>query len=235
MKTIIKILTIAISFSLTACPQKQSSQDDAANLSTVEIEQELAKTSTGQDSVNYLNSLRQNGYYFEIALLSTEQLQSKNGHTGGGFARKETKITIFINKDMPLNDRVHAFAHELVHIKDDFEIENTERNYPYIKSAVANLLTNYKQHGINSFDNNVVGYVLNTLFCTEVRAYTKNVLLAQQGISTQAINTSNVGAYVNQNYIVKDFNVTYGTNSEPMKDWCLKFNSMAQIQDQLIW
>ena len=123
MKTIIKISIISISLLLTACPHKQTSQNDSANPDTVQLEQELAKTSTGQDSVNYLNSLRQSGYQIKIVYLITSELKSKNGHSGGAISRNGQVITIFINKEIALTDQVHVLAHELVHVKDDFEMD----------------------------------------------------------------------------------------------------------------
>lgn len=235
MKTHLKIILVSISLVLTGCPPYEKTQNETVNQDTVEIEQELAKTLTGQDSMNYLNSLRQSGNQISVVYLSTAELVAKNGHSGGGFARTGNNITIFINKDMVLREKTHAFAHELVHVKDDFEIEIMMNSRPDVKLEVENFIKNYKTQGVNSFSGNVSGYVLNTVFCTESRAYTKNALLSKQGYPTQLINTINIGTDVNQKYIIQTFNQTYGSNSEPMYNWCMQFNSMSQIQQQLIW
>ncbi len=235
MKTISNILLVSISLVLSGCPPYETTQTETVNPETVEIEQELAKTSTGQDSVNYLKSLRQSGTEVKLVYLSTSELAARNGHSGGGFDRVGSKISIFINKEMSLIEKAHTFAHELVHVKDDFEIETMMNSRPDIKSKVENFMKNYKTQGVYSFNSNVSGYVLNTLFCTESRAYTKNAMLSQQGYPTLLINTTNIGTNINQNYIIKTFNITYGSNAEAMYNWCMKFNSMSQIQERLVW
>jgi len=235
MKTISKILLVSISLVLSGCPPYETTQTETPNQDTVQIEQELAKTSTGQDSINYLNSLRQSGNEVALVYLNTSELVARNGHSGGGYDRAGNKITIFINSEMGLVEKAHVFAHELVHVKDDFDIEAMMNSRSDIKSQVENFMKNYKTQGVNSFSSNVSGYVLNTLFCTESRAYTKNAMLSQQGYPTQLIDTKNIGTNINQKYIIKTFNITYGSNAEAMYDWCMKFNSMSQIQQHLVW
>ncbi len=236
MKTFIKISIISISLFLTACPQKQSSQDETVVNSSVQLEKELAKTSTGQDSLNYLKGLRQSGVEVNVSYKSTAELQSINGHTGGSWKKEGNVITIFINNEISINDQTHALAHELVHVKDDAEVEAMENSHPDIKSQVKNFLDNLATQGTQNVDPRVVKYVLSTLFCMETRGYTKNALLNQQGYPSQGITTTGeLGAYIDQHYIVQTFHVTYGSNAEAMKTWCLRFNSMTQIQNQLIW
>ncbi len=158
-----------------------------------------------------------------------------NGHSGGGFSRTGAKIRIYINSNLSESEKAHVIAHELVHIADDFEIDQSLKNYFSISAAAKDFITNHKANGIQSFDEKVVSYVLGTLFCAEARAYTKNQNLAEQGLTTTVANHgSELSQLIDQNYI-QQFGTSYGNSTEQMKNWCLERNSMSEIQSALVW
>ena len=220
---------------LIGCPPYSNSDSQDNSSPENSLEDVLSKTSTGNESVSYLNQLRSQGYNVQFLLASTAEIDSLNGHGGGGFERKGSQIKIYINDDLSETEQAHIVAHELIHIKDDFEIDQFLQTHSYIDSASEDFIANHQNRGINNFDSKVVNYVLGTLFCTEVRAYTKNQTLNDQGLTSNLFSKANqLPQFVDQNYIYR-FNVSYGSSAMSMKNWCLSFNSMSSIQNQLSW
>lgn len=236
MNNIIKTLSlVSIIFLLTGCPpySKSDNQDNTSPVNNLEAQ--LSKTSTGSESLSYLNQLRSAGYNVQFLLASTAEIDSLNGHGGGGFERNGSGIKIFINNGLNETDQAHVVAHELVHIKDDLEIDQFLKTRSYIDSAAQDFIANHQSQGTNNFDSNVVNYVLSTLFCAEIRAYTKNQTLNDQGLRSNLFTKgSQLPQFVDQNYIYQ-FNVSYGSSATSMKNWCLSYSSMSAIQNQLAW
>lgn len=231
-KTVLSILTVLL---FTGCPPYSETKINDPAPAGSNIESLLSKTSSGQDSVNYLNQLRQQGYNVEYVFASEAQITSLNGHNGGGFKRQGSAISIYINNGLGENEQAHVVAHELVHIKDDLEIDQVLKSYSYIDYAAQDFVSNYKYRDINDFDQNAVSYVTGTLFCAEARAYTKNQILYNQGLSTSYMaHGSNLGQHIDQTYITQ-FGVSYGNSAIQMQNWCLGFSSMTAIQNALIW
>ena len=208
---------------------------NSANVDINAVNQQLSKVSSGQQTLNDMNSLKNNGYNIQIQFASQSELQAMNGHTGGGYKITGNTITLYIYNSLSTQEQAHVVAHEMVHVKDDLQIDSVLNQYPNVKSAAENFVSRYSIAGINSFDQNVVSYVLGTLFCTEARAYTKNQLLANEGLSTEnfAKGTS-LPQFIDQNYISR-FGTQYGSNANSMSSWCLSKSSMTDIQYQLVW
>lgn len=195
----------------------------------------LSKTSTGNQSLSDLTSLRNQGYTISYLSMGSSDIQSINGHDGGGYKINGAAITIYISNSLSTHEQAHVIAHELVHIKDDLEVDQYLRSYPYVSAVAQNFVNNYKSQGVNNFDQRVVSYVLGTLFCTETRAYSRNQQLASEGLQTNYFaKGSSQAQFIDQKYISK-FGVNYGSSANSMASWCLSNSSMTQIQSQLVW
>lgn len=227
--------------SLTSCiPQMEKADgttseiiQNSANID--EINSQLSKTSAGIQTLNDMNGLKNSGYSIQIQLLSTTEIQKYNGHSGGGYSISGNNITVYLNNTLSSEEQAHALAHEIVHVKDDLVIQSTMAQYSYVKSNAEDFVSRYKTIGTNSFDQRVANYVLGTLFCTEMRAYTKNQQLYNQGLNTNNFaKGSGLAQYIDQNYIYR-FGTQYGANASAMGSWCLNQSSMNSIQNNLIW
>ena len=174
--------------------------------------------------------------FFPASFLTVGGASRGAAANGGGFQRNGSEIIIHINNSLSETEQAHVVAHELVHVKDDFEIDQFMQNHSYIDSATQDFMKNYQYHGTNSYDSKIVQYVLGTLFCSEVRAYTKNQNLNDQGLITSLFAKGNqLPDFIDQNYMQK-FNVSYGqAAATSMQTWCLTFSSMASIQNSLAW
>jgi len=221
---------------LTGCvPRFEVAGGEVAALDGTRAESLLATTSTGHKSLSDLSQLRNQGFAIVYLSVSGGYIQTMNGHGGGGYKIEGKTITIFINKDLPEQEQSHVIAHELVHIKDDLEIDNFLSLYPHVSSAAESFVRNYKAQGVASFDQRVVSYVLGTLFCTEARAYNRNQQLADEGVATGSFaKGDSLPQYIDETYISK-FGLTYGSSATSMANWCLGNDSMTQIQKQLVW
>lgn len=238
-KQIIKMMAALVFSGLftTGCiPQMENVGSGETLVNGAAAEGLLSTTSTGSQALGDLQQLRGQGYQVQYQSLNSGELQSLNGHSGGGYKIVGSSITIYLNNSLTsTSEQTHVIAHELVHIKDDLETDQYLRSFPYVATASQNFVSNYKTQGVDSFDSRVVSYVLGTLFCTEARAYTRNQQLANENMTT---STFAKGAYlpqfIDQNYIQK-FGKSYGASASAMTNWCLTNSSMTQIQRQLIW
>ena len=235
---IVAVFSALLTSSCIPQMEKGNGQTVTANSGNVDIDvinQQLSKVSTGQQTLNDMNSLKNSGFNIQIQFASQAELQAMNGHTGGGFKILGNTITIFINNTLSSQEQAHVIAHEMVHVKDDQQIDSVLNQYPNVKSAAEDFVSRYSTSGINSFDQRVVSYVLGTLFCTEARAYTKNQLLANEGLSTENFaKGASLPQFIDQNYISR-FGTQYGSNANSMSAWCLSKNSMTDIQNHLVW
>lgn len=225
----------------TGCPPYEDNsletQNQEAILSadTALISQQLSKTSTGRQVLNDVQALDYQGYVLKVYLTSEVDIQNLNGHNGGGFRINDRNITIYINNKLNIQEQAHVIAHEVIHIKDDLAVDNFLNQYPYVKSNAEDFVSRYSTTSLSSFDNRVVNYVLGTLFCTEMRAYTKNQQLANEGLATSYFTKgSSLPAFIDENYIYR-FKTHYGSNANAMGSWCLSQSSMLTIQSQLVW
>ncbi|MDG0815591.1 hypothetical protein NWE73_04390 [Bdellovibrio sp. PAP01] len=220
----------------TGCvPQFEKANGDLMVLDSSSAEGLLSKTSTGNQSLGDLTTLRNQGYTISYLSMSSSDIQSVNGHNGGGYKISGSAITIYVSNGLASQEQAHVIAHELVHIKDDLEVDFYLRSYPYVSTASQNFVSTYKTQGVNNFDQRVVSYVLGTLFCTEARAYSRNQQLANEGLQTNFFaKGSSLPQFIDQAYIAK-FGVSYGSYANNMASWCLSNSSMTQIQGQLVW
>lgn len=241
MKTNTMIYFLLLSILMTSCiPQMEKADgttSDAIQTSASidSINQQLVKTSTGSQTINDMNNLKNSGYVMQIQLVSTSEIQNMNGHTGGGYRILGNSITVYLNNTLTTEEQAHALAHEIVHIKDDFVVQQFMNQYSYVKSNAEDFVAKYKTTNLSSFDQRVVNYVLGTLFCTETRAYTINQQLYNEGLNTvNFAKGSGLPQFIDQNYIYR-FGTQYGQNASAMASWCLNKNSMNSIQSGLIW
>ncbi len=231
MNTITKNLLLITILMFSGCiPQMEKGSGEVLITNTsadiTAIGNELSKTSTGQQTVSDMTSLKNQGYTIQVYFVSTAELQAMNGHTGGGYKINGSVISIYINNGLSKEENAHVVAHEMIHVKDDLEIEQFLVQYPNVRSAAENFVRNYKTQSLSSFDQNAVSYVLGTLFCTETRAYTKNQMLLNEGLTTTQFAHTNLPQFIDENYIYK-FGTRYGTSASSMASWCLNKNSMT--------
>ncbi len=236
MEKYLRLLTVVFSiFALVGCPPYSETKVQTKPDNFSHVESLLSKTFSGQDSISYLNHLRSQGYSISFQLVAASEMTAMNGHSGGGFQRNGSEIIIFANNSLNEVEQAHVVAHELVHIKDDFEVDQFLQYRTDIDSAAQDFVNNYQSRGTNTYDPRLVDYVLGTLFCSEVRAYTKNQNLSDQGLQTSFFAKGNqLPQFVDQNYI-RQFNTSYGSSATAMKNWCLSFSSMTNIQNGLAW
>jgi hypothetical protein len=240
MKTnnLMKFIFCIISVALTSCiPQMENvdSQSNQSGIDIAQLNQHLSKTSSGQQTLSDMSSLVNQGYVLNIYLISQADIQSKNGHSGGGFEINDKTISIYVKDGLTTENQAHIVAHEMVHVTDDIKIDQFLQTRSYIESAVKDFLSRYTTTSITSFDQKVVGYTLGTLFCTESKAYTKNQQMHDQGFQTaEFAKGSSLPQYIDQNYI-RRFGTNYGANANAMATWCLSQSSMTSIQNQLAW
>ncbi|OFZ31739.1 MAG: hypothetical protein A2622_03995 [Bdellovibrionales bacterium RIFCSPHIGHO2_01_FULL_40_29] len=233
------IMTLVSFLALTACPPYAHEENPLpvtqTSANSDAINQQLSKTSTGQQTLNSMNALVNRGYTIQIQLLSQAEIQNINGHSGGGYKIDGNTVSIYLNNALSITDQSHAVAHEVVHINDDLEIDQFLIQYPHVKSSSEDLITRYKTTSLSSFDERVISYVIGTLFCAEARAYTINQQLANEGLNTELFAKGNtLPQFIDQNYISR-FGTQYGSNANAMSAWCLSQSSMTDIQYQYIW
>lgn len=235
------LATLLLTLMSSCIPQMESpsgnvnlSSASDADMDTISLQ--LSKVYSGRQVLNDINALKNNGYTVQFKLASQADLQSLNGHTGGGFTISDTNIIIYINNLISIQEQAHVVAHEMVHILDDKQIESIHKSYPHVRVAAEDFVLRYSTTSINSFNQRVVSYVLGTLFCTEARAYTKNQLLHNEGLYTNVIpiSAATMPQMIDQNYI-KRFGTQYGSKASAMFNWCLNQASMTNIQYKLIW
>lgn len=194
----------------------------------------LSKTLTGNKTVIELNQLRNQGYQISYFFIDSGEIQAMNGHSGGGYKITGNTVSIYINSGLSTQEQAHVIAHEIVHINDDIEIDQFLKSYPYVSTAAQNFVTSYKTKSLDQFDQRAVSYVLGTLFCTEVRAYSRNQQMANEGLPTSYFaKGDSISEFIDQNYIAK-FGTSYGASASTMTPGCLG-SSMTQIQRQLVW
>lgn len=225
-----------LSLNLIGCvPQMENVDSDNLTASSVNAEALLSKTSAGQESLAYLNQLRASGFNVQYQAISEAEMLALNGHNGGGIRRKENEITIYFNNTLDDREKAHVIAHELVHVADGFAIDEYSQNHFYVEAAAKDFVANYKKYGIEAFDRKVVAYTLGSLFCSEVKAYTKNQNLSDQGFSVgNFAKGSGLSQFIDRNYIQR-FGTSYGASADQMKTWCLSRGSMSAIQSSLGW
>jgi hypothetical protein len=231
----ISILLALLAPSCIPQMEKGSGQAVITNSGNVDqdaINQQLVKVSTGQETLNDMTSLKNSGYNIQVQFASQSELQAMNGHTGGGYKISGSTIVLFINNALSTQEQAHVVAHEMVHVKDDLQIDSVLNQYPNVRSAAEDFVSRYRTAGLNSFGEDVISYVLGTVFCAEARAYTKNQQLSNEGLTTENFSKgASLPQFIDQNYISK-FGTQYGPNANVMNEWCL---SKRSIQNQLVW
>jgi len=226
------ILIVALLFQLTGCPPyaKPESPDNSAEVGAVHGM--LSKSFTGQEALASMDQLKRSGYPISYQFSTEAEVQSRNGHSGGAFSRNGNEIVIYINRSLNNLDQAHVVLHQLSHIKDDFEIDETLKRYPHVDAAAREYIRN---SGYGPFDYRVSTYVLGTLFCSEARAHYKNQTFQAEGaFSAFVVKGPELAQYIDQNYISK-YHTSYGSAAESMKSWCLNRSSMLEIQNALVW
>ncbi len=236
MKKAFFVIILASLLNVGCIPHMEKVEDNSVQLvDSSSAKSVLSQTSTGKNSLADIERLKNQGYSISYVTLSGSEIQAINGHKGGGYKINGKLITIYINSSLGVQDQAHVIVHELVHIKDDIEIDQSLQSYAYVSSAAQDFVSNYSVKGIGSFDQRVVSYVLGTLFCTEMRAYSQNQQLSNEGTQTSYFAKGNTQAqFIDQNYIVQ-FGTSYGSSASSMGSWCSNFSTMSQIQSQLVW
>lgn len=220
---------------------KQTDHTDRAAVTELSAEEQpLSKISTGQTILDYKKKLISEGYSIKIIMASPDQILKMNGHPGAAYTLNDKSIVIYISSEFDLNTKAHAIAHELFHVKDDLEIQNYLKDYPYVNAAAEKFVKDWKAAGKkitknSTADKKVMDYVLGTLFCAEARAYNFNKSLMVQGLKTDAFsNVKSFSRFLDKTYIAP-FGTTYGKQAKPMLQKCLGFADMTAIQSEFIW
>lgn len=237
-----KILSVALFILLNGCtPNKQSDTPSPFPSSAPDevsaknfMSNEFLNTSLGKEFTSDLNSLEIQKYSIQINFVSDSEIRALNGHGGGGYSIENNLINIYVLEEMSDDDNAHVLVHELVHIQDDLEIQKFLVAHPVVNLAAENFVENYKTQSFSSFEKKTTSYVLSTLFCSEARAYTKNKVLANEGVLTNKFTPSDLPTFIDENYI-KPFGTRYGSKANAMFAWCLSKPSMKDIQDSLIF
>jgi hypothetical protein len=227
---------------LTGCiPHMENVGDDSTTVSALQQAQltsTLNNTQSGRGIVSFINQLSAQGHPITISYANATTIQQANGHSGGGYRANGNGYEILILDQLSTQDAAQVLAHEIMHISDEIEIDQATASRPYINQTADQIVkVVLQQNGnINQFPAYEINYVLDTLFCTEVRAYSMNQALVSQGIASNLLNhqDSELGSFIDTNYIQR-FGTSFGGNANSMLNWCRGFSSMTSIQQQLMW
>lgn len=171
----------------------------------------MLKYPESQKAFNDLNST-----YFDVQILylSAEEIKKRAGHDGGGIRQnpKTKNYEILLNEDLSPEGRAHSITHELEHIRHELINDKFLNENPELNAMGSVIVKGFKGPNREKFiteNKPLVNFVVNMLFCSERKAYQRNINLVQQGLGYQpeaAIKTP--GKYIAKHYVEQTFGIT---------------------------
>ncbi len=224
----------------TSCSYEKSPPASPSDSAAVRLEKAFAKLDTyptGSTLHQKIYALKNQGVSISFFLQETAELRAlSEAKTAEGYIQSSHgEYKVFLATELDETTLVHVLAHELSHVIDDHEVDQALASHPDIDQMAKSTIQHLAAGEIQTLNPANVTYVLDTLFCSEARAYTKNQLLLQEGLANEKMNlvTSQMAVHIDATYIQR-YNTSFGSNSQTLLDWCLRFNSMKDIQQQLI-
>ncbi|MDZ4660303.1 MAG: hypothetical protein SGJ18_01655 [Pseudomonadota bacterium] len=199
----------------------------------------LMKFSEGQKVLNDLNST---GKFSDVKIILLEQteIEKRAGHNGGGVRQDPItkKYEILINKDISVNQKAHAIAHELQHIKDETAFDQFLESNPAINAIGPFVIKGLRDTNRSEFlvkNKDKVNFVMYGLFCQERRAYQSNINLSKQGLSFDTLEVIEKPAqYIFEKY-VKKFGVEMtGKEISDLEKKCVNSESFLDFMSSVV-
>lgn len=101
-----------------------------------------------------LNDLKPGGKYSSVPILelSSEEIERRNGHNGGGVFQDPItkKYSILLNKTLSPQQKAQVVSHELQHVRDEMEFDKFLDDNPDINKIGAFVI-----HGLKSSENKI--------------------------------------------------------------------------------
>ena len=174
-----------------------------------------------------------------VVLMNQSEIEKKAGHDGGGVRQNpdSKKYEILVNRDLTIEQRAHAIAHELQHIRDEIAFDNYLESHPSLNAIGPAVIRGLKSTDAAAFiaaNRAKTQFVLYGLFCQERRAYQRNIVLHEQGLAfanTTALETP--GEFIARQYVSK---FGYSMSSSEISDVerkCLKNGDFAEFMDSI--
>lgn len=192
---------------------------------------------SGKSLLQKISQLQNQGLQLTIQFQKKEDMRSlSEGNTAEGSLQSSQGVyKIIINSEMDSSSTTHILAHELMHVVDDYEIDQISKQYPDLDPMAQYTVQHLQAGEIKQLDSKNVSYVLNTLFCSEARSHQVNSRLIEEGLYNQKLSliSAQLAQHIDATYIQR-YQTTFGSNQNTMLNWCLQFNSMTEIQNNLI-
>lgn len=192
---------------------------------------------SGKSLLQKISDLQSQGLRLTVQFRKKDDMRSlsEGNFAEGYFNFSQGVYKISINAEMDSGTTTHILAHELKHVIDDHEIELIYNQSPDLNTMAQSTIQHLQAGEIKQLDAKPVSYVLNTLFCSEARAYTLNKQLIEEGLYNEKLNlvSTQLAEHIDATYIQR-YQTTFGSNKSAMLNWCLHFNSMTEIQNNLI-
>jgi hypothetical protein len=209
--------------------------EQALSLASLPERDTLSASSTGQETLEEITLLEQDGYVIKYIEATAEKISQLGGHDGVAFVIKGKVVSIYLDQSLSVPDRAHAIVHALMHVKDEVESEKFLRSYPVIAKAIKTFLAKIKVKELDWVDQLASYYVRVTTLCTEIRAFSRNQKLSSEGLVTSRFEKGEkLLKYIDDNMIVK-FGSKFGASVDTMAKWCEKLPSITEVQKHLVW
>lgn len=242
MKTRTSLLLILLLILVTYLTQRFNFEQYAQASFKQKLEVALSILNEKKSGLSAIAQMSPFGIYrdgIEIKALNQAQLESVNGADGGGIRLNEKgQFEILVNEDLENHNLAHALAHESRHIADEKESESYLSSQPQFKEEIERityLLYNGESKRAFFESPKTTSFVLLSLYCTELRAYSINEKLERDGLMSMNRLLKKVGL---SSFIEKSYLNRYGIKFEKTllqnaHHNCEKSPSFAQYQKQL--
>lgn len=228
-------LAISCSYEKGSAPVVVNNESDS-----VRIEKSYAGLNlypSGKSLLQKISQLQSQGLQLTVQFQKKQDMRAlSEGNLAEGYLNFSQGVyKIIINAEMDSSTTTHTLAHELSHVIDDFETDLISKQYPDLDPMARSTVQHLEAGEIKQLDSKNVSYVLNTLFCTEARSYNLNSRLIEEGLYNEKLSLISVqmAQHIDATYIQR-YQTTFGSNKDAMLNWCLQFNSMTEIQNNLI-
>ncbi len=177
----------------------------------------------------------------KVIHLSKDEMLRMNRATGGSIRLGDSeRFEILVNQNLSQHELAHTLTHELQHIEDYTQSDSLLKKFPDLKSSLdetaARLHAQDRVQELLQTNHAEVSFVLQSLFCAELRAHRKNFELEKEGIPFENMKIKSQGllTYISETYIHK-----FGIRMEPgtqeqITEECLASRSFDEYQDKAL-
>jgi hypothetical protein len=168
--------------------------------------------------IKVVNSLKPGGAFADIPVkfASTQVIEEKAGHDGGGVDQDPVtqKYSIILSGALTNEQKAHALAHELQHVRDEKDFDAYLKNHADLNAIGPEVIAALRSPDASKYikqNKAKVDFVIKGLFCQELRAYSVNQQLDKEGLKFSNVDAiSDLNNFISDHYL-KLMGVTYST------------------------